>query len=190
MVAMNVFGTVMTTSPGPIPAAIRANRKRIGAAADTDAIAATSQNSAKSRSNSSTIGPPMNPAVSKAVSENVDAAPLSAPRCGVTRSRNGISFVSTHHCRSCTLLVQSFATLGPDFPPRSHWREHLWSLRCRRPQWPFSPIVTLRQDRGARPDRSALLDQRRLDFPVLLRSAAAHRQWSPAGSVSLMNVTP
>ena len=65
VVAMNVFGTVTTTSPDFTPAAMSANRSA-SVPLLTAAEHFASQKSAKAFSKSSTIGPPMKPAVRKA----------------------------------------------------------------------------------------------------------------------------
>ena len=58
VVAMNVIGTEMTSSPSPTPAARRAN---VSASVPVLTVAASAapQNSANSRSRASTSGPPM-----------------------------------------------------------------------------------------------------------------------------------
>jgi hypothetical protein len=64
-VAMNVFGTVTTVSPGRTPAARSANRSA-SVPLPTPTASRVPVNSANSRSKPSTIGPPMNPAVRSA----------------------------------------------------------------------------------------------------------------------------
>src|SRR6266852_3598758 len=88
VVAMNVLGTVTTVSPGCTPAAIRANRKASVPLA-TPMQYCTPQNCAKSRSKSSTIGPPTNPAVFRAL-RKTDTNSSSSSRWGVTRSKKGM----------------------------------------------------------------------------------------------------
>src|ERR1700722_2188078 len=91
-VAINVLGTVTTTSPGPTPQAIKAKRS-----ASVPLLTATEystvQNSAKASSNSATIGPPINPAVCSA-RRKTSVSSCSSFTCGVTRSRNGIWLAS------------------------------------------------------------------------------------------------
>ena len=94
VVAINVFGTVTAMSPSPMPAAISANRSA-SVPLPTPIHWDTSQNAANSRSNASTIGPPINPAVSRAELKTPSNSSRSS-LCGVTRSKNGILFVSTH----------------------------------------------------------------------------------------------
>ena len=77
VVAMNVFGTVTTVSPGFTPAAISANRSA-SVPLPTPTQCRAPQNSAKSRSNPSTIGPPMNPAVLHGAAGRPTPAPLRA----------------------------------------------------------------------------------------------------------------
>src|SRR5688572_7082242 len=85
---MNVFGTVTTVSPGRTPAAISAKRNASVPLA-TPTACRTSQKSANSRSNSSTIEPPTNPAVLSA-RRKTDTSSGSSASCCATRSRNGI----------------------------------------------------------------------------------------------------
>ena len=77
-VAMNVKGTVTTVSPGWTPAAINASRS-----ASVPLLMPTqnrvSQNSAKARSNSFTMGPPMKLAVSSAASRTACNSDRSSP---------------------------------------------------------------------------------------------------------------
>src|SRR6267143_3725275 len=87
VVAMNVWGTVITISPDSMPAAIKAKRNAsVPLFTPTQNFA--SQNRANSRSNSSTIGPPMKPALLKAFFTTANNS-SSSSLCGVTRSRNG-----------------------------------------------------------------------------------------------------
>ena len=88
VVAMNVFGTVSTVSPGCTPAAISAKRKA-SVPLPTPTQCGVSQNSANSTSKSSTIGPPMNRAVPSAA-RNTETSSSSNSRCTVTRSSIGI----------------------------------------------------------------------------------------------------
>ena len=88
VVAKKVSGTVTTVSPGLTPAATRASRS----ASVPLAIPTQNrlpENSAKSRSNSCTMGPPMKLAVSSAVS-NTERSSSRSSRCTVTRSRKEI----------------------------------------------------------------------------------------------------
>src|SRR5690348_9215521 len=87
VVAMNVFGTVITASPAATPAACKANR-RASVPLPTPTQYFAPQNSANSRSNLSTVGPPMNPAVDSA-RWNAATNSCSSCACGVIRSRNG-----------------------------------------------------------------------------------------------------
>src|SRR5271163_2222751 len=90
VVAMNVCGTVNTTSPGCTPQAIIAKRK-----ASVPLLTAiewlASQKAANASSNSSTIGPPTKPAVCKA-RRNTEVSSRSSSTCGVTKSRKGMLF--------------------------------------------------------------------------------------------------
>ena len=61
--AMNVFGTVITTSPGCDAGGHQGEAHRVGSAGDADAVAGVAETARNPRSNSSTIGPPINPAV-------------------------------------------------------------------------------------------------------------------------------
>ena len=88
VVAMNVFGTVSTMAPGPIPAAIRANRSASVPLA-TPTQCSVPQNPAKSRSKPSTMGPPTNPPVRKASAKTACSSSFSSS-WGATKSRNGI----------------------------------------------------------------------------------------------------
>src|SRR6267378_1143615 len=88
VVAMNVFGTVITTSPGCTPAATSAKRNA-SVPLPTPTQCDVPQNFANAVSNCCTISPPMKPAVSSA-RRNTATSSLSSVRCGLTRSRNGI----------------------------------------------------------------------------------------------------
>src|SRR5882762_10372817 len=87
VVAMNVCGTVITISPRSMPAAMKAKRSAsVPLFTPTQNFA--SQNRANSRSNSSTMGPPMKQALLNAVFTTANNS-SSSSLCGVTRSRNG-----------------------------------------------------------------------------------------------------
>src|SRR5271156_928584 len=88
VVAINVWDTVTTVSPCCTPAAINANRTAsVPLAKPTQCLA--SQNLANSRSNSSTIGPPTNPALRKTFWQTARSS-ASSSTCGVIKSRKGI----------------------------------------------------------------------------------------------------
>ena len=78
VVAMNVSGVVTAMSPRCTPAAISAKRSASVPLA-TPTQNRDSQNSAKSRSNSSTTVPPTNPAVSR-VTSNADRSSSRSSR--------------------------------------------------------------------------------------------------------------
>src|ERR1017187_3360289 len=88
VVAINVFGTVSTTSPGLTPQAMMAKRN-----SDLPLLTATEwlapQKAAKAFSKFSTTGPPMKPAVSRAL-RNTPVSSFSSSTCGVIRSRKGM----------------------------------------------------------------------------------------------------
>src|SRR5579884_183382 len=86
-VAMKVLGTVITTSPGATPAAIKANR-RASVPLLTPTQWSTSQNLANSHSNSSTSGPPTNSEVLSARFKTATRS-SSISACNPVRSRNG-----------------------------------------------------------------------------------------------------
>src|SRR6267378_265572 len=87
VVAMKVCGTVITISPRSMPAAMKAKRSA-SVPLFTPTQNFVSQNRAKSRSNSSTVGPPMKPALLNAFFTTANDS-SSSSLCGVTRSRNG-----------------------------------------------------------------------------------------------------
>src|SRR5882762_677761 len=87
VVAMNVWGTLITISPGSTPAAMKAKR-RASVPLFTPTQNFASQNRANSRSNSSTMGPPMKPALLNAFFTTANNS-SSSSLCDVTRSRNG-----------------------------------------------------------------------------------------------------
>src|ERR1035441_10643191 len=114
VVAMNVFGTVNTMAPGPMPAAIRAKR-RASVPLPTPTQCWVVQYAAKSRSNSSTMGPPMNPAVSRARLKTADSSSFSSA-WRVTRSRKGILGIRING-RGGT-GIEKGDSLGQASPPR------------------------------------------------------------------------
>ena len=93
VVAMKVFGTVMTASPAATPAAESANLSA-SVPLPTPTQKRVSQNAANSRSKPSTIGPPMKPAVLSASWKAATSSSFNSA-WGVTKSRKGIfaSFV-------------------------------------------------------------------------------------------------
>ena len=88
VVAMNVCGTVTTTSPGFTPLAMRAKR-RASVPLLTATEWLTSQNFANADSNSSTMGPPIKLALRKAL-RKTSVNSCSSSTCGVIRSRKGM----------------------------------------------------------------------------------------------------
>src|SRR5947208_1452459 len=88
VVAMNVLGTVTTTSPGCTPAAIRANRSA-SVPLPTPTQCVVPQNAANASSNCCTMGPPTKLAVAR-VWRNTAESSFSRSRCARIRSRNGI----------------------------------------------------------------------------------------------------
>src|SRR5436190_5551870 len=87
VVAMNVFGTVRTVSPGRTPPAINAKRSA-SVPLPTPTAWRTPQNSANSRSNASTEGPPTKAALARAL-RKTETSSASSSRCCATRSKNG-----------------------------------------------------------------------------------------------------
>ena len=74
---MNVFGTVTTVSPGFNADRDQREPQRIGAASHADTVSRP-QKAANSLSNSSTFGPPMNPALLSALRNTATSSSSSS----------------------------------------------------------------------------------------------------------------
>src|SRR6266576_3910347 len=161
VVAMKVCGTVTTMSPGATPAAIKAKRSA-SVPLLTPTQNCASQNSANSRSNSSTIGPPMNPAVAKVFFTTASNS-VSSSWCGVTRSRNGTIAVFV------TVLFFLLSNETQEFGGISGHNGVCRNIFCDHAPSADNGVLTdgdPAQNRCARADRSTLLDQRFFDLPV------------------------
>src|SRR2546427_740913 len=163
VVAMKVFGTVTTVSPGRTPAAIRANRKA-SVPLPTPTHCCTPQNCAKSRSKSSTIRPPTNPAVIRAL-RKTDTDSSSNSRWGATRSKKGM----------LPLPVIRHPPLGRDhaedfrrIPSHNRIVGHVAGHDAAGPDDGILTDDHVREDCRPGPDRCASHHQRGLDLPVLL----------------------
>src|SRR5438309_4489262 len=162
VVAMKVFGTVTTVSPGCTPAAIRANRKA-SVPLPTPTQCCAPQNCAKSRSKSSTIRPPTNPAVFRAL-RKTDTNSSSNSRWGVTRSMKG----------TLPLPVIRHPRLGRDqaedprrIPSHNRIVGHIAGHNAAGPADGVLPDDHVREYGHPGPDRRAFSHQRGLDLPVL-----------------------
>src|SRR2546428_1132789 len=174
VVAMKVFGTVTTVSPGCTPAAIRANRKA-SVPLPTPTQFCTPQNCAKSRSKSSTILPPTNPAVFRALLKT-DTNSSSSSRWGVTRSKKGM----------LPLPVIRQPQLGRDqaedprrIPSHDRIVRHVAGHDAAGPDDGILPDDHVREDCRPGPDRRASPHQRGLDLPVLLALEFPRRSRRP-----------
>src|SRR5438128_491253 len=180
---MKVSGTVTTVSPSWTPAATRAKRSAsVPLATPTQTF--DSQNSEKSRSNSCTTGPPMNPAVSRAVSKT-DRSSSRSSRCTVTSSRNGISPVLMRRPRPgrCARESSSHGPRAPGDGPQQTRRVsghdrvggHVTSHDASGPDQGVFTDREVGEDRRTGSDRGSLPHQRGLDVPILLRLQLAAR---------------
>src|SRR3989449_9344407 len=183
VVAMKVNGTVTTVSPGWTPAATSA-RRRASVPLAIPTQNCESQNSEKSRSNSCTTGPPMNPAVSRAVSKT-DRSSSRSSRCTVTSSRNGISPVLMRRPRPgrCARESSSHGPRAPGDGPQQTRRGsghdrvggHVTSHDASGPDQGVFTDREVGEDRRTGSDRGSLPHQRGLDVPILLRLQLAAR---------------
>src|SRR5437870_597152 len=174
VVAMKVFGTVTTVSPGCTPAAIRANRKA-SVPLPTPTHCCVPQNCAKSRSKSSTIRPPTNPAVFRAL-RKTDTNSSSNSRWGVTRSMKG----------TLPLPVIRHPRLGRDqaedprrIPSHNRIVGHVAGHDAAGSDDGILPDDHVRQDRRPGPDRRAFPHQRCLDLPIHLGLEFPRRSCRP-----------
>src|ERR1700730_16483326 len=175
VVAIKVFGTVTTISPGFTPAAMKANRSA-SVPLLTPTQCFVSQNFANSRSNSSTIRPPIKPAVWKTFSATAKSSAFNS-WCGVTRSRKGIFRVP---------FIGLFRLLGDK--PQNLCRVSgnncvWWHILCDNAARADNSVLADRnsaKDRRSRADRGAFLDQCLFDSPVRFRlqlSTRCGRAW-------------
>src|SRR5260370_37521807 len=106
------------------------------------------QNAANSRSNSSTIGPPMNPALLKAFLTTARSSAWSS-WCGVTRSRNG-TFVG--FAISLLFLLVHKSQKFRRIPRHDHIRGHILSHNAPRANNCVFANRYVAQNRGSRTD--------------------------------------
>src|SRR2546425_6701390 len=174
VVAMKVFGTVTTVSPGCTPAAIRANRKA-SVPLPTPMQHCVPQNSANSRSKSSTILPPTNPAVFRALLKT-DTNSSSSSRWGVTRSKKGmLPLPVIRH----PWLWRDQAEDPRRVPSHNGIVGHVAGDDAAGPDDGILPDDHVREDCRPGPDRCAFPHQRGLDLPVLLALEFPRRSRRP-----------
>src|ERR1700722_9090111 len=165
VVPMNVCGTVNTTSPVCTPEAIIAKRN-----ASVPLLMAIEwlvpQKAANAFSNSSTIGPPMKPAVSRAW-RNTPVSCCSSSRCGVTRSRKGMF---SEFLLEMLIFTLHYLVDMTENPGRVSGHDGVgWNIFRDNTAGAHDDILTdvrVREDRGPRPDRCTCLDDRRFDLPI------------------------
>src|SRR3990170_6183554 len=161
-VAMKVRGTVTTVSPRWTPAAMSAKRRAsVPLAMPTQKR--DSQNWAKSRSNSWTMGPPMNPAVSRAALKT-ESSSSRRSRWTVRRSRKGTSALGMESTSVVGDIAQEPRGVAGDDAARGH-------VAGDDAAGPDDGILAdnhVGQDRRPRPDGGAVLHQRGFHLPVVL----------------------
>src|SRR5215470_9419104 len=160
-VATNVLGTVRTTSPRPMPAAMSANlNASVPLPTPTQYFA--SQNRANSRSNASKTGPPINIAdVSTPLAALISSSCNS--RCGVTKSKNGIPFPELIQPPCWVLRVPE--NTGRVTGNNCVW----WNIFRHDGTCADEGVFTdydVCKDRGARTDGGALAYAGAFDFPI------------------------
>ena len=143
---------------GRTPAAVNANRSAsVPLFTPTQYFA--SQNSANSRSNPSTAGPPMNPAVCKSRLENLHQFRLESPD-GASPNRQREFFRSRVISLPLGMTLRIERNIFAGLPATITFGGTSRVTTLPAPTMAFSPIVTLRKNRGAGTDRSAALHQR------------------------------
>src|SRR5216683_5074338 len=164
VVAINVCGTVTMMSPGCTPAAMNANRKA-SVPLFTPTQYFVPQNPANSRSNSSTIGPPMNPALLKAFFTTARSSSWSS-WCGVTRSRNGI-FVG--FAMSLPFLLIHESQKPSRIPRYDCVCRNVLRHHASRPDYRVFANRHIAQNRGPRTDRGAFANSGFLNLAIGFR---------------------
>src|ERR1035438_3333959 len=182
VVAINVFGTVSTTSPGCTPHAMMAKRN-----ASSDLLTATEwlapQKAAKAFSKFSTTGPPMKPAVSRA-RRNTPVSSFSSSTCGVIRSRKGMQLGMP--LGLCILPLHSFIDITQN-PGRISSHDRVgWNIFGDDAAGAYDRILAdigVGENRCAGADGCALLYDCLLDLPIGFGLQASFRCCSARISV-------